>query len=215
MFIMMTGKRYRLLTAMLCLVLWSVVSATPGDWRIGQAQDLLKAAGFDPGPLDGVLGPRTREALRRYQASRGLPATGVLGAATRQVLLASDPAQTRGEASQEPGLKAPPGGAYKKMSSLAQLPDYLPGLGTLYVDPATLPAGPFLAYDRQGNLVSSVYMIPLKDFRAGKAFNALAAAKAEIDHVDMYYNNGHAGVPDPHYHIVLWYISPEQAQALQ
>ena len=46
--------------------------------------------------------------------------------------------------------KAPPGGAYKKVSTLVALPDFLPGLGTLYVDPATLPAGPFLAYDHQG-----------------------------------------------------------------
>jgi hypothetical protein len=112
-------------------------------------------------------------------------------------------------------LKAPPGEPYKTLSTVAQLPDYFPGLGTLYVDPATLPAGPFLAYDRQGNLVSSVYMIPLKDLRAGKAFSALNSAKGVVDHVDMYYNNGHPGVPDPHYHIVLWYISPAQVEALQ
>jgi uncharacterized protein len=116
---------------------------------------------------------------------------------------------------QDPSLHAPPGGDYKKLSSIAQLPDYFPGLGTLYVNPSTLPAGPFLAYDRQGNLVSSVYMIPLKDLRAGQAFNTLAVGKAKVDHVDIYYNNGHAGVPDPHYHIVLWYISPEQVEAQQ
>ncbi|HEX9871670.1 MAG TPA: hypothetical protein VGC99_24335, partial [Candidatus Tectomicrobia bacterium] len=104
---------------------------------------------------------------------------------------------------------------YKKLSSLAQLPDYFPGLGTLYVNPSTLPAGPFLAYDRQGNLVSSVSMIPLKDLRAGQAFNTLDVGKAKVDHVDIYYNNGHAGVPDPHYHIVLWYISPAQVETLQ
>ena len=52
--------------------------------------------------------------------------------------------------------KAPPGGAYKKASTLAPLPDFLPGLGTLYADPATVPAGPWLAYDHQGNLVSSI-----------------------------------------------------------
>jgi hypothetical protein len=111
-------------------------------------------------------------------------------------------------------LKAPPGGDYKKLSELAQLPDYFPGLGTLYVDPTSLPAGPFLAYDRAGNLVSSVYMIPLRDLRAGKAFSALGSAPGKVDHVDIYYNNGHPGVPDPHYHIVLWYITPAQVEAL-
>jgi peptidoglycan hydrolase-like protein with peptidoglycan-binding domain len=199
----------------LCLMLGSVNIAAPGDWGIGQAQDRLKAAGFDPGPLDGVLGQRTREALRRYQASQGLPTTGQLDEATRQVLMRSTLKQTGREVTPKSWLKAPPGGDYKKLSSLAQLPDYFPGLGTLYVDPTTLPAGPFLAYDRQGNLVSSVYMIPLKDLRAGQAFNTLAAATVKTDHVDIYYNNGHAGVPEPHYHIVLWYVSPEQAAALQ
>ncbi|MGH7051634.1 MAG: hypothetical protein ACREE5_13480, partial [Acetobacteraceae bacterium] len=38
---------------------------------------------------------------------------------------------------------SPPGAPYKKASSLAALPDFLPGLGTLYVDPATLPVGPW------------------------------------------------------------------------
>jgi hypothetical protein len=104
---------------------------------------------------------------------------------------------------------------YKKVSTLVALPDFVPGLGTLYVDPATLPAGPFLAYDKQGKLVSSVYMIPLKDITAHKAFNNLAVAKEKVDHVDMYYNAGHPGVAEPHYHVVVWYVSAEQAAALK
>jgi hypothetical protein len=111
--------------------------------------------------------------------------------------------------------KAPPSDNYKKVSTLVALPDFIPGLGTLYVDPATLPAGPFLAYDRQGTLVSSVYMIPVKDITAHKAFNDLAVAKEKVDHVDMYYNAGHPGVAEPHYHVVLWYVSPQQAAALK
>src|ERR1044071_7898051 len=78
---------------------------------------------------------------------------------------------------------APPGGAYQKVSALVPLPDFVPGLGTLYVAPATLPAGPFLAYDHQGNLVSSIYMIPLKDMNAQKAFSDLKVGR-ERDHVD-------------------------------
>ena len=109
---------------------------------------------------------------------------------------------------------APPDN-YKKVSTLVALPDFVPGLGVLYVDPGTLPAGPFLAYDRQGNLVSSVYMIPVKDINAHKAFNNLAVAKGKVDHVDMYYNAGHPGVAEPHYHVVMWYVSPQQAAALK
>ena len=212
---MRTSRPCWLLMGMLYLVLWPAVIAAYGDWRIGQVQELLKVAGFDPGPIDGVLGPLTRAALRRYQASRGLPSTGVLDEATQQTILPSHPTRRDGEGKVETWMKAPPGGKYKKMSSLVQLPDFFPGLGELYVDPSTLPVGPFLAYDRQGNLVCTAYMIPLKDLRAGKAFNTLAVAHAETDHVDIYYSHGHPGVTEPHYHVVMWYISPEQAATLQ
>jgi len=39
-------------------------------------QQALAAKGYDPGPPDGVLGPRTREAIRRYQRGYNLPVTG-------------------------------------------------------------------------------------------------------------------------------------------
>ncbi|PWC40019.1 hypothetical protein TSO352_06985 [Azospirillum sp. TSO35-2] len=103
--------------------------------------------------------------------------------------------------------KAPPGGAYKKVSELVKLPDFLPGMGTLYVDPKTLPAGPFLAYDHDGRLASTIYMIPVEDIQGQKTFDNLKAAGGNVDHVDMYYNAGHPGVEKPHYHIVLWHVS--------
>lgn len=109
--------------------------------------------------------------------------------------------------------KAPPGGAYQAVSKLVPLPDFLPGLGQLFVDPATLPAGPFLAYDHQGSLVSSIYMIPLKDMNAKKGFTNLKAGHANVDHVDIVYNAGHPGVAEPHYHVIVWYVS--QARAAQ
>lgn len=108
--------------------------------------------------------------------------------------------------------KAPPGGEFKKVSELVKLPDFLPGLGTLYVNPKTLPAGPFLAYDHDGKLVSTIYMIPLKDLDGQKAFSDLAAPGGKVDHVSIYYNAGHPGVPDPHYHVVLWHVSRAQEQ---
>ena len=111
-------------------------------------------------------------------------------------------------------LHEPPGGKYKKVSTLVPLPDFIPGLGTLYVDPTTLPAGPFLAYDHQGNLVSSIYMIPLKDMNAQKAFSDLKVGRERADHVDIVFNAGHPGVAEPHYHVIVWYISPQRAAQL-
>lgn len=110
---------------------------------------------------------------------------------------------------------SPPPAPYQAISKLVPLPDFIPGLGNLFVDPATLPAGPFLAYDKQGNLVSSVYMVPLKDLQAQKAFDNLKAAPGQVDHVDIYYNQGHAGVADPHYHVVVWYVSRAKAESLK
>src|ERR1700751_4882725 len=81
--------------------------------------------------------------------------------------------------------KALPSGAYKKVSELVKLPDFLPGLGTLYVDPKTLPEGPFLAYDHQGKLVSMVYMIPIKDITDQKKFDDLASPDGKLDHVSL------------------------------
>ena len=103
--------------------------------------------------------------------------------------------------------KAPPPSPYQAVSKLVKLPDFLPGLGTLYVDPKTLPDGPFLAYDHQGKLVSTVYMIPLKDIDAHKKIEDLKAPGGKVVSVDMYYNAGHPGVEEPHYHIVLWHVA--------
>lgn len=110
--------------------------------------------------------------------------------------------------------KAPPGGDYKQVSTLVALPDFLPGLGSLYVQPATLPAGPFLAYDRDGRLVSTIYMIPIDDIEAQKKFDDLAVGTDNVVDVEMYYNAGHPGVEEPHYHVVLWHV-PESEAKLQ
>lgn len=40
-------------------------------------QEGLTARGFDTGGADGVIGPNSEAAIRAYQASRGLPVTGV------------------------------------------------------------------------------------------------------------------------------------------
>src|SRR3954454_19261348 len=53
----------------------------------------------------------------------------------------------------------------------------------------------------------SNYMIPLKEITEHKKLDDLAAPGGRVDHVDMYYNAGHPGVEEPHYHVVLWHVS--------
>ena len=50
--------------------------AVPESVRFAQAD--LKRHGFDPGPADGVLGPRTRNAIAAFQNANRLPVTGTL-----------------------------------------------------------------------------------------------------------------------------------------
>jgi len=43
---------------------------------VRQLQHLLKAHGYDPGPLDGRFGTATENAIRLYQRASGLVADG-------------------------------------------------------------------------------------------------------------------------------------------
>lgn len=47
-----------------------------------EIQTALKNAGFDPGSLDGKIGPRTRQAIKDFQKSKGLVPDGVVGPKT-------------------------------------------------------------------------------------------------------------------------------------
>jgi peptidoglycan hydrolase-like protein with peptidoglycan-binding domain len=40
-----------------------------GNEKIRQEQLRLRDAGFDPGPIDGILGPKTKAAMQQYQKS--------------------------------------------------------------------------------------------------------------------------------------------------
>jgi hypothetical protein len=108
--------------------------------------------------------------------------------------------------------QAPPGGDYRPVSELVPLPEFIPGMGQLFVQPDTLPAGPFLAYDRTGRLASTVYMIPLSAMNEQQDFADLAVPGATVKGVDIVYNAGHPGVAEPHYHVVLHHLDPAEAE---
>jgi hyperosmotically inducible periplasmic protein len=50
--------------------------------RVMATQQALKARGFDPGPIDGLMGPGTASALRDYQKSENIAITGRMDADT-------------------------------------------------------------------------------------------------------------------------------------
>ena len=108
--------------------------------------------------------------------------------------------------------EAPPGEPYQQVSELVPLPDFLPGLGTLFVDPATLPAGPFLGYDRDGKLSATIYMAPVEELQNGTSYDDLHLGLPNVSSVDIYYNAGHPGVEKPHAHVVLFHDEGAKAR---
>jgi osmotically-inducible protein OsmY len=57
-------------------------AAVKAPTRVQALQQALTDRGFDPGPADGVMGPRTTSALKAYQKSENLTVTGQLGVDT-------------------------------------------------------------------------------------------------------------------------------------
>jgi len=62
-----------------------LVAASP-DQTIQDVQKVLTDKGFDPGPLDGMMGPQTHSAIREFQKSNHLELTGTLDQKTQEAL---------------------------------------------------------------------------------------------------------------------------------
>jgi len=57
-----------------------------GSSNIKEVQQALKDKGYDPGPVDGVMGSKTKDALKSFQSASNLSATGTLNSETAQKL---------------------------------------------------------------------------------------------------------------------------------
>src|SRR2546423_5966971 len=87
--------------------------------QIPGLQVALRAHGYDPGPIDGIVGPKTAGAVRAFQRRSGIHADGLAGPRTRVRLgrlggpLFGARTLTRGRigwgVSRLPVLPAPPG----------------------------------------------------------------------------------------------------------
>lgn len=64
-----------------------------------EVQQALKDKGYDPGPIDGVMGAKTKEALKSFQSASNLSATGTLNSETAQKLGVQSSSSSAGSSS--------------------------------------------------------------------------------------------------------------------
>jgi His-Xaa-Ser repeat protein HxsA len=80
-----------------------------GSETVKQVQTKLKEQGQDPGPADGIMGPKTQAALKEFQKDKGLKETGRLDPQTLSALGVSGSASAGGSSARSE--KKDPGAA--------------------------------------------------------------------------------------------------------
>lgn len=73
------------------------VAKTGATLSAREIQIALKSTGFYEGSIDGKLGPRTREAVKAFQRSKGLTPDGKVGAKTASALAKALPSSSSTE----------------------------------------------------------------------------------------------------------------------
>jgi hypothetical protein len=74
-------------------------AGSSGQSEIREAQMKLNQKGFDAGQPDGVMGPRTQDALAQFQRQQGLQESGQIDSATADALGISSGPSTTGQGS--------------------------------------------------------------------------------------------------------------------
>ncbi|MGQ0752680.1 MAG: peptidoglycan-binding domain-containing protein [Betaproteobacteria bacterium] len=76
---------------------------------VRKAQQALKDKGHDPGPVDGIMGPQTQAAVKKFQESQAnMKGTGQLNQQTLSALGVEGGAGTGSAAGSQRGASAPP-----------------------------------------------------------------------------------------------------------
>jgi len=77
---------------------------------VRQAQQALMDKGFDPGPIDGKMGPKTKAAITQFQTKENLKANGRLDRETKAKLITASSSTTTSPAA-SPTTTTPSTGA--------------------------------------------------------------------------------------------------------
>ncbi len=144
------------LTALETLTQVSVAASAPTE-EVRGLQERLAQWGYDPGPADGLMGPRTRRALLAWQRDQGLEPSGEPTPETTERLAEGGPAPPR---------DSPLTANERRLDEAARLRPYLLGMQAelrehgYFVGPATEHVTPHLrqairAYERDSGLEPS------------------------------------------------------------
>ena len=143
-----------------------------------EIQEGLRAAGFDPGGVDGMFGPRTRAAIRNWQTARGERSTGYLDGASvaglrASVAVAAQPTvQERAPAEGATTSAAAPAGPPAVTSAQQQAPAASAEVELVFWQSIADSANPaeFEAYLRRfpNGMFSDLAQIRLEALRAGR-----------------------------------------------
>src|SRR5215207_2935505 len=88
-----------------------------GSMRVRQLQRALRHGAYAPGPVDGLYGPLTEGAVRRFQQTDGLTSDGVVGPRTWAALRTASLGQPRGGPAIRPGAGyRDPGGSARVLA---------------------------------------------------------------------------------------------------
>lgn len=88
------------------------------------------------------------------------------------------------------------------------------GRGKQYVLPENIPFGP--VYNVwEGEVTSVEYMLGKEEFLGNRDYINVDLMNANYDHMNIgLLSQGHAGYPEPHYHVDLFTISHEESQQI-
>jgi len=89
-----SGGKYAEIIKQAIALIQQIVAALQGSGQLPEpvnmtvqwAQGALKKLGFDPGPIDGDMGPKTMAAIKGFQTANSLEPDGWLGVETQTLL---------------------------------------------------------------------------------------------------------------------------------
>ena len=85
------------ISALLILCIPSILIAGMTSGHISRIQQKLVEQGYDPGPVDGIIGPKTVSAVKQFQKHKNLTVTGKLDDSTIAALGLQPPARARAQ----------------------------------------------------------------------------------------------------------------------